>query len=263
MGASNSAPPKLDVSQLSTWTVNEVQTLRSFYVSQGRAFAMGRDEFVALLSDAPLQSTNIFGRTNGVGTLPIDLWHALGTLDADGDSGAESSDDDSPARHAAPDPCAVNAMELFAGLTVYAHGDTTTKAGMLFDIVDAAGAGDTRAAPEGGDSTVAVLEGAHGALGVAAEAAGRGLLTHDELVLLIRAAHSGCCKLMQRIDLLTADETGAEALSRACFAAARVPLAGGIRKNQLVAWSARQLEKLGPLRTLESTLQLLAAGPSK
>ena len=256
MGASSSTPPRLDVAQLATWTTTEVQQLREFYVRERRPFAMGREAFVSLISDAPLQSINIFGRPSGVGTLGVDLWHVLGLMDADGeDDAGGSSTEGSPSKSFAPDPCAVSALELFAGLSVYVHGDTTTKVGLLFDIFDVThAAADSRGDANGDEGTGEGDVGSGGGV--------RGQLTHDELVLLLRAAHSGCCKLMQRYDLLIADDAGADALSRACFAAARVPVVGGVRKNQLVAWGSRQLGALGPLRTVEATLQLLASGPA-
>ena len=91
MGASSSTPPRLDVAQLATWTTTEVQQLREFYVRERRPFAMGREAFVSLISDAPLQSINIFGRPSGVGTLGVDLWHVLGLMDADGEDDAGGS----------------------------------------------------------------------------------------------------------------------------------------------------------------------------
>ena len=255
MGASSSTPPRLDVAQLSTWTTTEVQQLREFYVRERWPFAMGRESFVSLISDAPLQSINIFGRPSGVGTLGTDLWHVLGLMDVDGeDDAGGSGSEGSPTRAFAPEPCAVSALELFAGLCVYVHGDTTTKIGLLFDIFDV-----THAA-SGGRGDVNSDEGVVEA-GMENDSSARGQLTHDELVLLFRAAHSGCCKLLQRYDLLVADDFGADALSRACFAAVRVPIVGAVRKNQLVAWGSRQLGTLGPLRTLEATLQVLASGP--
>jgi len=236
--AASTADTRLDVNELATWTIAEVAHVRAFYAREALPFAMGEEEFVALFSGAGLSSKNVYGRISTVTTLPHDLWHVCSS---EGHGGGSSDDDEhhhddddaasqthselagfagagaAAARAAAakehglpppPEHCAVNALDLFAGLAVYARGDPDAKLELLFDLADADGAG---------------------------------AITLDEVVLLLRAAHGGVAKLLQRHDLLSADESRAEQLATACFRRTGVALGSSIQKPRFVKWGVAAL----------------------
>jgi hypothetical protein len=219
-----------------------VAHVRAFYAREALPFAMGEEEFVTLFSGAGLSSKNVYGRISTVTTLPHDLWHVCSSEGHDGGSSDDDEhhhhDDDDAAsqthselagfagagaaaaraaaakEHGLPPPperCAVNALDLFAGLAVYARGDPDAKLELLFDLADADGAG---------------------------------AITLDEVVLLLRATHGGVAKLLQRHDLLSADESRAEQLAAACFGRTAIPLGGSIQKPRFVKWGAAALAAL-------------------
>ena len=236
--AASTAETRLEVNELSTWSVAEVAHVRAFFAREQLPFSMGEEDFIYLLQGAGLSSKNVYGRISTVTTLPTDLWHVYSTEGGAGEGSDEEEEHETDETHSEtpeelqgfvgagaaaaraaaakahglPPPverCAVNALELFAGLTVYARGDADAKLEVLFDLADV-----------DGDA---------------------GAITFDEVVLLLRATHGGVARLLQRHDFLSADEGRAEQLARACFARTGIPLGGSIQKPRFVKWGMAAL----------------------